>query len=152
RVSDVATGEELRTLGHMGRVQCVDFHPVDGRLVSGGEQPGDVKLWDPAQGLESSHFPIPGEGNPPEALTFDPTRARGVALLPGGEIRVIDVAGGGQRVLRANLTRKWLSPAMKATFSADGSILATVVGPQAGLVQLWTVPSGTNPGAFSPLR
>ena len=152
RISDALTGEELRTLGHLGRVKCVDFHPVDGGLVSGGEQPGDVKLWDAAKGLESSNFAIQGEGNPPEAIAFDATGGRLLGVVPGGDVRVVDLAGGRESVLHADLTRRWQSPAMKATFSADGRILATVVGREADAIQMWTVPDGTNSGVFSPLR
>ncbi len=152
RISDAATGEELRTSGHLGRVKCVDFHPVDGRLVSGGEQPGDVKLWDMARGAEFSSFPIQGEGNAPEAIAFDATGGRLLGIVPGGDVRVIDVAGGRQSVLHADLTRRWLSPATLATFSADGGMLATVVRREASVIQTWTVPDGTKAGVFSPLR
>ncbi|MGO9464376.1 MAG: protein kinase domain-containing protein [Isosphaeraceae bacterium] len=152
RVSDVATGEELRTFGHLGRVKSVDYHPIDGRLVSGGEQPGDVKLWDPAKAMESSSFPVPGEGRTPEAITFDPTGGRLLAVIPGGDVRVIDLTTGRHRVLHADLTRWWLSPATIATVSADGRILATVAGHDARVIQTWTVPDGTEAGVFSPLR
>src|SRR5581483_10588413 len=47
RLWNVANDSELLQLrGHYGRVGCLCFHPSGRYLASGGEQPGDIKLWD----------------------------------------------------------------------------------------------------------
>jgi WD40 repeat protein len=152
RVWDVEKGVELRTLrGHGGRVTCVAYHPVDGRLVSGGEQPGEVKLWDPGGGLESASIPIPGK-YATEAFAFDASGGRLLAVFPGGDVRVIELASRRQDVLRADLTQKWMTPGTLATFSGDRRTLAAVIGPEAHGIQTWKVPDDTATGAFVPLR
>ena len=117
------TGAELAVLrGHTGIVSCVAFHPEGWALISGGRQPGDVKIWDLTRPVEYGVL----SGGGAWALAFD-EHHRLKRLTHSGLIETHEPETGridlGRRV---DLIQKWMSPASMAAFSGDSRLLAAV--------------------------
>src|SRR5262249_47545784 len=90
RLWDARTGKERGVWrGHTGRARCVAFHPNGRSVISGGEQPGDVKVWDltrppdclAALGVYSGFA---------EGMAFDATGALLATVSRGGRLRIQD--------------------------------------------------------------
>ena len=93
--------------GHKDLVSCVAFSPDGRRLASangGVHTPGEIKIWDPADGRELSSLPAhatsgagPGvqPGRPAARLLFRRRVSPGGMILPG-EVKVWDAADGRQ--------------------------------------------------------
>ncbi len=123
RLWDAQTGAELAVLrGHTGMVSCVAFHPDGRALISGGRQPGDVKVWDLTRPAE---FAVLSSGGA-WALAFD-DRGRLARLTHAGRILSHEPeTGRTDEGPRVDLIQRWLSPAHLASFSGDARLLAAV--------------------------
>jgi WD40 repeat protein/tRNA A-37 threonylcarbamoyl transferase component Bud32 len=129
RTWDLDRGQEQATYrGHEGRVAALAFRPDGCALATGGQQPGDVKVWDltrPVEYVEAVSF---GPDNRDvAALCFTPDNRELLALGMGGVLRRWDCASGlvtEERELPCS--NEWLVPAVTAVFSGDGRILAAV--------------------------
>jgi WD40 repeat protein len=97
-------------------------------VATGGEQPGDVKVWDltgPVEYVEAVSFG--GENRDIAALCFTPDNRELLALGMGGVLRRWHCASGlvtDEKELPCS--NEWLVPAATAAFSGDGRILAAV--------------------------
>ena len=122
-VCGARTGAELAVLrGHTGIVSCVAFHPDGSALISGGRQPGDVKVWDLTRPVE---YQLLSDGGA-WALAFDDHNQL-KCVTHVGRIQTHEPETGrldlGPRV---DLAKKWLSPANLAAFSGDARLLASL--------------------------
>ena len=117
------TGAELAVLrGHTGVVSCVAFHPDGLALISGGRQPGDVKIWDLTRPAEYEVL----SGGGAWALAFD-EYDRLKRVTHTGRIETHDLqTGRTDEGPRIDLIQKWISPAHVAAFCGDGRLLAAV--------------------------
>src|SRR5262249_25646095 len=145
RLWEAGNGVEQAVLrGHTGRVGCVAFHPCGRYLVSGGQQPGDVKIWDltrPQEYLTAAR-PGPGADQEVEALAFAGD-ARLVLLRRAGVGRPHDASIGvptGERRLPSPLPL--LPTAALAAFSPGGRRLAAAVPGRPGEVAVWDAAEG----------
>jgi WD40 repeat protein len=99
----------------------VSFHPDGAHLLSGGRQPGDVKLWDLTRHPERLMLP----GCNAQAVAFDPANGQvRLASITGrlqsrnpktGEIR----EQGRIDLIDISVFEKWITPAQVAAFSGD---------------------------------
>jgi WD40 repeat protein len=123
RLWDAQTGAELAVLrGHTSIVSCVAFHPDGRALLSGGRQPGDVKIWDLTRPVEFGVLPAGGAW----ALAFD-EHDRLKRIDHVGRIQTHDPETGQTDVgPRVDLIQKWISPGHLAAFSGDGRQVAAV--------------------------
>ncbi|GAA1805664.1 hypothetical protein GCM10009682_29400 [Luedemannella flava] len=111
----------------------------DGRLVTTGEnntadgkKTGSIIVWDPVTHAKIAQFDLPGLTY---AVDVSPDGKTVAAGLWNGDVVLIDVATGDRRVLAHH--RTWMS---SLSFSADGSLLASVARPEDPVV--WTVATG----------
>jgi WD40 repeat protein/serine/threonine protein kinase len=157
RVTDAATGAEVRTLGWHPRAPiCLAISP-DARTVASGGADRIVRLWD-AEMLEPLQV-FRGHTAPVLVVAFSPDgrllasgdsggQARRVGDFPSGEVRVWDAAGGQE-------LHRFLGPPTRGmlamAFSADGRQLAVVGGE--GTVKVWDLERGqelhTGKGPFN---
>ncbi len=144
RVWDARSGVLQRVLrGHTGRVACVGFHPCGRFLVSGGHQPGDVKLWDLTGPQEYVSAAAPEGAEEIEALAFAAEGSQVVVVRRGGQVRAHDAGSGVKlRECAVALTAEWLVPAATAALTADGRLLAAVGATAPREVTLWEADTG----------
>ena len=101
-------GSSVACTGHKDLVSCVAFSPDGRRLASangGVHTPGEIKIWDPADGRELST--LPAHAAPVRGLAFSPDgrmlASFSVGVGPGGmilpgEVKVWDAVDGRQLV------------------------------------------------------
>jgi serine/threonine protein kinase/WD40 repeat protein len=145
RVWDARSGAEIRSLvGHQGRISSLCFHPSGNFVASGGEQPGDVKVWDLTRPQEylAVHLP-PQELGDLGAIGFDEE---------AGVLR-ISSSGGWLYSNRADtgvsaeptdvpVAKRWIVPSVRNAFSADARLFATVDNEDPRLVNLHDTRTG----------
>lgn len=127
RIWDIISGREQATCrGHEGRVAAISFHPEGRTIATGGEQPGEVKIWDLTRPIEYAEaVSFADERRDIAAVCF--TDDRLLVLGAGGYLRHWDRAKGFLVKEQAlSLTSEWLGPATTAAFSGDGCVLAAV--------------------------
>jgi len=144
RIWDLISGQEQSICrGHEGRVAAIAFHPEGRAVASGGEQPGEVKIWDltrPLEYVEAVSFN--NERRDITAVGF--TADELLVLGAGGYLRHWDRASGLVVKEQAlSLTSEWLVPATTAAFSGDGSVLAAVGIVNASEVKVIDTKTGT---------
>jgi WD40 repeat protein/tRNA A-37 threonylcarbamoyl transferase component Bud32 len=147
RVWDLDRGQEQATYrGHEGRVAALAFRPDGCALATGGEQPGDVKVWDltrPLEYVEAVSFAL--DLRDVAAVCFTPDNRELLALALGGLLRRWDCASGlVTEQTELPCSNEWLVPATTAVFSGDGRILAAVspADPRAREVNVMDTASG----------
>ena len=131
RLWSVAAGTEQALFhGHDGRVASLAFHPSGRYLASGGQQPGDVKVWDLTRHQEYVRAVRNlDRGGQVQAIGFSGDSNTLYAARARGWLQTTDPATGADLNYRPiDLTGKWLVPAAVAAFSGDGRRLATVSG------------------------
>src|SRR5205823_9703162 len=106
--------------GHQGRAGSLAFHPSGRYLASGGEQPGDIKLWDltrPQEYVTVASSPSPV--GRVEGLGFSAdSEAIHVARTNGWLQTSRSATGLGRDLKRLDLTAKPIAPVAFAAFSA----------------------------------
>ncbi|HJZ55393.1 MAG TPA: hypothetical protein VKE74_10565, partial [Gemmataceae bacterium] len=145
RLWSVRTGGELLLFrGHDGRVAALGFHPSGRFLASGGQQPGDVKVWDLTRHPEHVRLDhLPNQGGMSQAVGFSADGGTLLVARTGGWLQSGDPATGAELGSRpVDLTGKWLVPAALASFSADGRLLAAVSQEDTRFVTLTDVATG----------
>ncbi|MGP0063983.1 MAG: protein kinase domain-containing protein [Isosphaeraceae bacterium] len=148
RFWDTQTGTERGVLrGHSAWVGCLAFHPDGWCLLSGGRHVAEVKLWDLTRHQEYLSLPEVRT----VAMVFDPD-ARQIRLITSdGRIQKRDTDGGRIAIgYNVNVSRRWLTPASFAEYSADGKRLATLAD---GLksIKLWDPEEGRELATFEGL-
>src|SRR5262249_36008314 len=121
RVWDIRLGHEVRVLrGHTGRVRCVGFPPNGRLLASGGQQPGDVKVWDLTHQPGYLTAAERHANVEVEALALDDA-GRLALVRRGGQLQVRDAATGAARLEhQVALTGEWLGPGAVAAVFGGG--------------------------------
>jgi WD40 repeat protein len=155
RLWDARTGaEELLLRGHSGRVSCLAFHPSGRYLASGGQQPGDVKVWDLTRQPEFltaggvTTFPRSQAGKHvlghALSLGFASDSRHLVVVYRDQAVQVREAQGGpGAVPMRwLGLTHQVLVPAAQVAVSADGRRVAGVSGSSSQLVTVWDAATG----------
>jgi WD40 repeat protein/tRNA A-37 threonylcarbamoyl transferase component Bud32 len=153
RVWDSADGHLLKVIsGHSAPIRGLAFHPDGRRIVSasggfslqGMPLPGDVRVWDVAEGRELLRI----EGRAAtrweaavNCVTFSPDGLR-VAFADGQTIRVCDAATGKE--LSAPGTRQ--GSVTSVAYRPDGGRLAS--GTLQGTINIWDTVSGQEALAF----
>src|SRR5262249_45265340 len=136
--------EQVVYRGHEGRVAAVAFHP-DGRcLATGGQQPGDVKVWDLTRPVEFTQAVSLGrERHDIDALGFTADNRELLVLGKHGFLRRWEVASGLiVQEHHLGCSSEWLVPAALAAFSSDGRLLAAVSGRDPTEVKILETASG----------
>jgi WD40 repeat protein/serine/threonine protein kinase/tetratricopeptide (TPR) repeat protein len=153
RLWDARRGAERAVLrGHPGWVGRVAFHPDGWSLVSGGRQPGDVKVWDLTRDPEQ--LPLPGANA--QALAFDPASGRLHLVGHHGHFESRDPVSGqtveGPRVdlLDVSVPGQWLTPAAIAAYSADCRLLAGI-SRDLRTVKVWQADDGREVASLAGL-
>jgi WD40 repeat protein/serine/threonine protein kinase len=146
RLWDVRTGEEQFVLrGHTGRVLALCFHPTGRYLISGGQQPGDLKVWDLTRHPEYLTAARRDRAEFAEvvALGFDASGQRVSLTRRGGLVHSRDALSGllCQEHMVA-MTPDWLVPTAIAAFSPVGRHLAGRVATDPHRVGIWDVATG----------
>jgi WD40 repeat protein/serine/threonine protein kinase len=144
RLWDTDLGREALVLrGHSGRVASVSFHPSGRLLVSGGQQPGEIKMWDLTRQPEHHSLPQDGPIEDLEALCFsaDGLAVRTVSYRGRLLTREVD-SDRTVAACRVDLEDHWLVPSRKAVFSATGALLATRGGREPGSLLIHNAASG----------
>jgi len=125
--------EEQVFIGHRGRVKSLLYHRNGRVLVSGGEQPAEIKVWDVTRTQEVANLSVQNDRHtgPDEAIAFSPD-SRSLLRLgrdAGGNLEVCDAASGTPLSARnVPLNPEWRAPAAEAAFSQQHpQRLATVL-------------------------
>jgi WD40 repeat protein len=131
---DLASGQEVLTLGGLsGEISAIAFSP-DGKTLASGSTDTSIKLWNLASGQEVRT--LSGHWLGVNAVAFSPD---GKTLASGSwdqTVRLWDLASG-QEVLVLRGHSKWVHT---VAFSPDGKTLAS--GAADRTVKLWDLPSG----------
>jgi WD40 repeat protein len=147
RLWEVSSGSEIAVWpGHDGRISCMSFHPSGHLLVTGSQQPGDIKIWDLTRPLDH-RIAVDSAATYLEALCFTES-GRDVAVLNNsGSLEIQDATTGRQqRQHLVSMNDTWICPAALGAFSADGRWLAAVSAEDRGLVRMWDVATGQPSG------
>lgn len=139
RTWDVMNGDEQAIYrGHEGRVSALAFHPHGRVLLSGGEQPGDIKFWDLTRPVEhAAPVSFADQRRDIDALAFSADDRELLAIGKGGLLRRWDSATGlVARESGHGCSSEWLVPARPAVFSGNGELLAAVVGGEPAQVKI----------------
>ena len=127
RVWDLAEGVELvRMRGHQGRASCLTFPASAQFLVSGSEQPGEIKLWDLTRQQDYvSVTPSTRAARVIEGLSFTRDGAAIQALRNSGALQIADATSGVEcKVTMFDFGGSWRVPAAMAAFSGNGRLVA----------------------------
>jgi eukaryotic-like serine/threonine-protein kinase len=136
RVWNTTSGQEEQALiGHKGRVKTLLYHPNGRTLLSSGEQPAEIKMWDMTRTQEAVNVSLLNSRNgpPDEALAFsaDGRRLLRLGRGPAGNLEVCDSASGAPLSTRTvPMYPEWRAPSVPAAFSRPDSgeaRLATVL-------------------------
>ncbi|HEY1381524.1 MAG TPA: serine/threonine-protein kinase [Gemmataceae bacterium] len=123
RLWDVARGAERLVLrGHTGRVTCVEFFPDSRTVVSGSQQPGEVKVWDAAV-AHQEFVRVPGASGNAVTFTAD---GRGLVVVGGDWVAEVDLATQSRKALLQAAVGWDRWPATLAALSAGGRVGASV--------------------------
>jgi len=127
--------------GHLGRVAAIAFHPDGHSLASGGQQPGDVKVWDLTRGAESTvAINFGPEQRDIDALAFTANDRELLALGSGGMLGRSDRATGQQTTsIRMETAPDWLVPSVRNVFADQGRKLVAVSYEDAARINVWDV-------------
>jgi WD40 repeat protein len=143
RLWDLAKGAELRSLkGHQGRISDLSFSPDGNFLASSSSIDGSVRVWDPATGLNTCEMKL--DQQDVNSVVFSPDGALLIATL-GSDMSQFVRLPPIQLLNHNNCTtvrslgnlKPFSKPALFATFSADGSHLASVSND--GDLHLWSI-------------
>jgi WD40 repeat protein len=144
RLWDAVRGSERANWrGHLGRATAVAFHP-NGRLVlSGGQQPGEVKLQDITRNQEYLNLTPGPSGGSVEGVHFASGGTEVIVARRGGQVEVRDARSGSlRRLVQVSLLNEWLTPARLCAFDAEGHRLAGVSSRDHRRAQVWDLASG----------
>jgi gluconolactonase len=139
---DVAIADEPPSLPQFTNwVTAVAFSPLDGSLASVGGQtllyrPGDVKLWDPADG--KLKLSLDGHGTTVWAVAFSPDGRTMATAGYDGAIKLWDMPEGKPR-LELKKHKHWVRA---LAFTPDGKSL--VSGSEDTTVIIWDVSTGND--------
>ena len=125
---DGVTFRPLRALGErerIGAVRALAFSPNGQRLATGGAD-GILRLWDVAQGTQTSVVPAQDRG-PINTLAFSPDGQSIVAGHEGGGLFRYEGANPGQAAPVNLGTQPGQGPVESLTFSPDGRSLAVAI-------------------------
>jgi len=147
RLWDAKNGSELEILrGHLEIAGCLAFHPDGWALASGGRHSAEVKVWDLTRHPEYRRIPISSS----QALHFGGGRKL-LAIDTFGQILTHDSnAGTLRRGAILDVTSDWITPAVTADFSDDGSLVATIAHDR-NVTKLYDVATGQETAALTRL-
>jgi WD40 repeat protein len=144
RLWDVRTGSERAIWrGHLGRASAVAFHPSGRLVLSGGQQPGEVKLHDVTRTQEYLNLTPGPTGSAVEGLHFASAGREVIVARRGGRLEVRDSRSGSlRRLVQVPLLDEWRTPARLCAFDAEGHRLAGISGQVPRRAQVWDLESG----------
>jgi WD40 repeat protein len=145
RLWDLEQGiESLRLRGHQGRSGCLLFPASGSYLVSGSDQPAEIKFWDLSRQQEFVSIPDSDRASRiVEGLAFGPDGTEIQAIRKSGMLQVSDSRTGVElRAAPLDFGGRWRVPAALAAFSADGRIVAHASGTDARVVNVIDLATG----------
>jgi len=95
RLWDLASGRELRSLGHAAPVTSVAFSPREG-LLAASDESGLIRLWDAASGRELHS--LRGHTDVVESVAFSPDGHLLASASSDSTVRLWDVPSGEERL------------------------------------------------------
>lgn len=123
RTWDLQNGQDREIFrGHRGRAAALAMHPGGQSLASGGQQPGELKVWDLTRTQEYRlAINFGGERLDVEALSFADEGKTLLGLGTSGTLRTWNCLEGHLASDRfVDACKEWVSPGVTTTFSGDG--------------------------------
>src|SRR5262245_44079092 len=114
---------------------------VDGKRVVTASADGRGRLWEAADGKETSL--LKGHAGPVRSAAFSPDARAVVTASADGTARLWDAAAGGREIA---VLQGHAGPVLVATFNPDGTRIATAS--EDGTARLWDAADGKEVGAL----